>query len=114
MRKQLESIVSECISRNIPVQAYPLNGKCLSYQVQGFSKSGVARIYVHKNKILCETRYSHLEEIDSFQDLAMVALEWYLNYKDRSPFEEPESYWAEYWVEKGIMVKSTKTCYSLK
>jgi len=86
----------------------------MAYEVQGFSKSGVARIYLHKNKILCETRYSQIEEIESFHDLSMVALEWYLNYKDRSPFEEPESYWADYWVEKGIMTKHTKTCYSLR
>lgn len=114
MKETLDSIISECISRNIPVQIVKGSESKVCYEISGFSKSGIAKIYLDKGMIICETRYGTLDQIDSFQELAMIALEWYLNYKERSPFENPEPYWAEYWVEKGIMTKHTKTCYSLR
>lgn len=114
MKEKLDQIISECAKRCIPVKVVHAGGNKLAYEVSGFSKSGTALVYIQKGKILCETRYQNIEEIDSFHDLALVALEWYLNYKDRSPFEEPESFWAEYWVEKGIMTKQTKIVYTIK
>ena len=114
MKKTLDSIIQECASRGIPVSIRPASQGKTAYEVQGFSKSGIASVYIHKGKILCETRYGNIEEIESFHELALVALEWYLNYKDRNPFEEPEPYWAEYWVEKGIMTKVTKVSYVIR
>lgn len=113
MENSLESIVKDCLSRGIPVVKTASFDSGVVYEVQGFSKSGIAKIYVDREKIICETRYQNLEEIYSFNDLAMVALEWYLKYKEIAQFEEPEPYWAEYWVEKGIMSKSTITVYKI-
>lgn len=114
MKKNLDSIIMECRKRGIPVECRPTFHRKLSYEVSGFSKSGIALVYIDKNKIICQTKYNNLDEVESFHDLAIVALEWYLNYKDRLPFEEPEPYWAEYWVEKGIMQKITKISYRLR
>lgn len=111
MKKKLDPIILECVKRGIPVQAVPGGGNKIAYEVSGFSKSGIAKIYLLKGKIICETRYSQIEEIESFHDLALIALDWYLNYKDRTPFENPEPYWAEYWVEKGIMKRVTTVSY---
>jgi hypothetical protein len=113
MKEKLDQIVAECAKRKIPVKVVPAGGNRIAYEISGFSKSGTALVCMQKGKVLCETRYQNIEEIESFHELALVALEWYLNYRDREPFEEPEHYWAEYWVEKGIMTKQTKTFYTI-
>jgi hypothetical protein len=112
MKETLAQIVAECGKRNIPVKAVPAGGNRIAYEVSGFSKSGKALIYIQKGKVICETIHQNIEEIDSFYELALVALEWYMAFMEKEPFKEPESYWAEYWVEKGIMNKQTKITYS--
>ena len=114
MKKLLHSIIEECAQRNIPVSVSKHSSGKICYEVSGFSKSGYATLYIEKGKIICETRYDTLEQIDSFNDLALIAFEWYVNYRNRSPFEHPEKYWAEYWVEKGYMKKETHVVYKLK
>lgn len=113
MKEVLDQIIAECAQRGIPVKVVPAGRNRIAYEVSGFSKSGTALVYIHKCKILCETRYQTIEEIDSFHELALIALECYLIHKERIPFEEPDAYWAEYWVEKGIMRKSIQTIYTI-
>ena len=113
MKEALDQIIAECAERHIPVKVVPAGRNRIAYEISGFSKSGTALVYIQKDKVLCETRYQNIEEIENFHDLALVALEWYLNYRERTPFEEPEPYWAEYWVDKGIMKKQTKTIYTI-
>lgn len=114
MEKRLQEIVNECVLRGIRVMVTSGPDKQLAYEVDGFSKSGIAIIYAKGQKILSHTRYDTIDEIDDFHDLALVALEWFLNYRNRTPFEEPDSKWAEYWVEKGIMEKKTTISYVMK
>ena len=113
MKNILNSIIEECAERNIPVNISKHSSGKICYEIHGFSKSGTATLYINKNKIICETRYDNKEEIDSFYDLSLVALEWYMNYKDRNPFEHPAEYWAEYWVEKELMKKEVQIIYKL-
>lgn len=114
MKKELIKIIEECAKRNIPVSISKNDKGKICYEISGFSKSGYASLYIEKNKIICETRYDTTEEIDCFHDLSLIAFEWYMNYRNRSPFENPEEYWAEYWVEKGLMKKETHVVYVLK
>jgi hypothetical protein len=114
MKSVLNSIIEECVERNIPVQISKHSSGKICHEINGFSKSGIAQIYIDKGKIICETRYDTLDEIESFHELALVAFEWYMNYRNRNPFENPEEYWAEYWVEKGLMKKETRVVYVLK
>lgn len=111
MKDILQSIIEECAKREIPVSLTKNSSGKICYEVSGFSKSGTATLFIDKGKIICETRYQTLDEIESFHDLALVAYEWYVNYKNRTPFEFPEKYWAEYWVEKEMMIKEIVTIY---
>jgi hypothetical protein len=113
MKEILISIIEECAENNIPVSVFKDKSKGTYYEVSGFSKSGIATLYISNGKIICETRYETLDEIENFHELSLIAFEWYMNYKNRSPFENPEKYWAEYWVKKGLMKKELITVYSL-
>lgn len=113
MKKTLEKIIEECVQHNVPVSVVKNSSGKIAYEIDGFSKSGIATVYIKDDKIICETRYQTIDEIETFHDLAMVAYEWYVNYMSRSPFENPANYWAEYWVEKGMMKKELKTIYSI-
>lgn len=114
MESKLQEISNECAFRGIKVTVTSGPDKQLAYEIDGFSKSGTAMIYVKGQKILSHTRYDTIDEIESFHDLSLVALEWFLNYRNRTPFEEPHLKWAEYWVEAGIMEKKTTISYVMK
>lgn len=114
MKKTLDLIIEECVAREIPVALRPNSQHKFSYEVSGFSKSCKAFLYSHKGKVICETKYGNLDEVENFHELAVVVLEWFLNYRNLLLTEEPEAHWAEYWVEKGIMEKVTKVSYLMK
>lgn len=114
MKKIIEKIIEDCVKHNVPVTITKDSSGKICYEVSGFSKSGIANLYISKGKIICETRYETIDEIESFHDLSLIAFEWYVNYRNRTPFENPETYWAEYWVEKGLMKKEIQTIYTLK
>lgn len=111
MIKILESIISECGRREIPFKVIKISQEHPVYEIEGFSESKIAKIYVLKNKIICETKHNNLEEIDSFQDLAMISLEWFLKSKQRNLNEHLIKKWAEYWFELGIVKKEIQTIY---
>jgi hypothetical protein len=94
MKIMLEKIVQECANYGIPVEVDLASDGSIAYIVSGFSKSGQAKLSVSKSSVVCETRYNRVDHILTFHDLAYIAYEWYENYKDRSPFEQPESYWS--------------------
>ena len=113
INEKLQSIIEKCAQLNIPVRiAKNASGK-ICYEVDGFSKSGIATLYIKEDKIICETRYNTFDEIENFDDLSLVAYEWYVNYMTRSPFESPSSFWAEYWIEKGYIQKEIKISYKI-
>lgn len=93
MKTMLEKIIKECANYGIPVDVVLAKDGSISYRVKGFSKSGEALIGIEEDYIYCRTRYDRIDHILTFHDLAFIAYEWYEDYKDRSPFEEPESYW---------------------
>lgn len=111
--EKLQVIIERCAELNIPVHISKNSSGKICYEVDGFSKSGIATLYIKDEKIICETRYNTLDEIDNFDDLSLVAFEWYVNYMTRSPFEIPSNYWAEYWVQKGYMKKEITTSYKI-
>lgn len=113
MRELLNSIIEDCVKHNVPVSVFKDKKKGTYYEIEGFSKSGIATLYLKNCKIICETRYQTLDEVESFHELSLIAFEWYMNYRNRSPFENPAQYWAEYWVEKGLMKKQLITIYSV-
>jgi hypothetical protein len=107
----LLEIITECVKRDILVEVlynrtHPSCGQ-LEFVVGGFSKSGTAILRDTPDGIVAYTRYNGEDEIKSFEDLARVAYYWYLDYKDREPFTQPSTYWAETFVEFGWLQKKT-------
>lgn len=75
------------------------------------SKTGDGSFYEENNEIILETRFQKKTVIQSFDDIGEEAYSWFLNYRNREPFSEPDSAWKEYFVEKGYLKKVTKTFY---
>ena len=91
----LEELIKETLSNGIPVVGVEYDKACdsLVYEVSGFSKSGTAKLLCRDGKIICETRYNQVDEIEDFDDLVAVAYEWNKNYCDREPFG-----WDMHWL----------------
>lgn len=87
---KLEELVTEVLKRGIlvvGVELAPEDGKGLAYEIDGFSKSGTAKVYQNEEGIIiCKTRYNTFDTIETFEDLASVAFRWNANYCDRKPF----------------------------
>lgn len=92
MKIMLDKIIEECTNRNIKVYIERKDDG-IAYRVMGFSKSGSALLYIEDEVLICETRYGQKDHIINFNDLALVAIHWYENYKDREPFNYPEEEW---------------------
>ncbi len=75
----LHPIILECLKQEIPVElSYDEDGECVIYVVGGFCKSSQAELIVQTdNTILAKTRYDQMDTIESFQDLAELAFEWF-------------------------------------
>lgn len=84
----LEELIKKTLSNGIPVVGveYDKENDSLVYEIDGFSKSGTAKVLNKGGKIICETRYNQVDEIEDFDVLVDVAYEWNKNYCDREPF----------------------------
>lgn len=102
MRLLLENIIKICLEEGISVQTDLAIDGSISYIVKGFSKSGEANLYVDGDAVVCKTRYDRIDHVLTFKDLAYIAYEWYVNYKDREPFNNPDPGWGEVFEKYGI------------
>lgn len=100
---KLMGIVKDAAKYGIMCNAVLINDM-IAFRVWGFSKSGTVDLYVGDDKILVKARYDKITEIEDFSGLAHIAYDWYINYKNRSPFENPDSYWAEVFKEMDLPV----------
>lgn len=102
MNVLLEEIVTDCAKQGIPVELhYDWTDKKLSFNVHIGSKTGNAIVEEINGEIWVVGRYDRKEQINSFTDLALYAFGWFLDYRDRSPFENPDGKWAVVFEEKG-------------
>lgn len=113
MKETLGQIITECSKRNIPFKIKHLGGRKAAFEISGFFKSKKAILYILKNSVICETGNQNIIEIDNFHEFAFEMLEWYLSSKNETSFEELEPFWAECWVQKGMMNKHTKIFYTI-
>jgi len=80
---------------------YQSQSGLISFRAHGFSKSGVVELYIENDKIIAEARYEEKSEIETFDDLAYIALDWYSRYRTTFGFEKPDPYWLRVFKEKG-------------
>lgn len=102
---RLEELVKDTLRNGIIVRGvtYDKNLDSLVYVVDGFSKSGIAELYCEKDgRVFCRTRYNRIDEIETFNDLMMVAYDWNRNYCDRAPFGW-DSEWLPLFKQAGLV-----------
>lgn len=100
----LEELVIECIKNGIrPCGVdYDCKTNSLCYEISGFSKSGTATLEKDKDgKIVLKARYNQVTLVETFEEIALVAFEWYDNYKDRCPFETLDERWKPFFEKYG-------------
>lgn len=92
----LEKLVIECIKNGIRPCCvdYDQETNSLRYELDGFSKCRTAALErIATGGIVLKVRYNQVTPVETFEDIARVAYEWYDDYKDRSSFENPVSRW---------------------
>lgn len=89
-------VIQQLFERNIPFEAE--NGEVV---LHGFSKSGTARLRLKGETLVCHTRYGREDVIEHLDDIVNVAYGWWVDYRDRSPFEAPDERWVPHFVQRG-------------
>lgn len=108
---KLFELALECAKNGHTVSLAINNENKPEFTIHIGSKTGTGKFYEVNEIILLETRYNRISEIQSYDDIGEEAYDWYLNYKDREPFTQPDSAWADYFVKRGWLKKTTKTFY---
>lgn len=109
-------LAKECILNKIPFSSGgSFSCDQPSFDISGFSKSGHGSLTI-KNaggewEVVLLTRYNQVDYIDCFEDINDVAFYWYLDYRGRSPFENPDPNWAAIWVKQGRLKEKKVTTY---
>jgi len=99
MKELLEIIIKDCLKSGVKVSNELAEDGSIAYRVGGFSKSGDAFLYAEENAVVCKTRYDRIDHILTFRDLAYVAYDWYQDYKDREPFQNPDRNWEKVFLD---------------
>jgi len=83
----------------------------LGFVFNGFSKSGTATLFEDNGKIFCHTRYNTVDEIFCGDDLIRVAFHWWNDYRDREPFNNPDSDMLPHFERLGLITKKINIQY---
>ena len=112
---KIEELVLEILKKGISVSEVVLvEDTIIGYRISGFSKSGTVTLYQKNDAIFALARYNELAWISDFDDLVTLAWTWYVNYKDREPFTQPDPYWLPYFIEKNWIEVETETVTKYK
>lgn len=101
---KFNSLIAEIIGKGIPCTGVGIGvlqdgWNHLSYEFNGFSKSGTGRLVIYDNTIQCHTRYGRIDIIENFEDFCRVAFDWYNAYREREPFGSPDPAFLKYFEE---------------
>ena len=100
----IHELMQDCAKKGLHSNlSYSESDKRFEYEIQVGSKSGTGKLYEQYGKIVLETRYQTIDEIESYDDIASVAWRWFINYKEREPFGSPDGYWGQYFEFMGWM-----------
>jgi hypothetical protein len=111
---KIEELIIELLKKGISIYDVVLIEDTIGYRVSGFSKSGTVTLFQGDDTIFALARYKEITKISNFDDLVSLAWYWYINYKDREPFTEPDPYWLPYFIEKNWIETETVTKYKIK
>jgi hypothetical protein len=102
------------LNKKIPIEKVSLiEENLVGYQIPGFSKSGYVTLFSSNGEIYAKARYDETSKISCFNDLIVLAWDWYIRYKDQPPFEKPDPIWVPFFIEKGWLKKIEKIDYEI-
>lgn len=99
----LKEIIRECVMRGIGVELYKqsLSADGMEYVVQGFAKSGNAKLYENSEGVIeAHCRYGEVTEIETFEDLARLCYTWCSSYTDYSTGDWQTTFIEYGWIEE--------------
>lgn len=115
--KEQYEIIEQLVKNKIPVKLKWWEDR-VCYELEGFSKSGTVLLYPCKFEagentdmpyFTCEQRYDKQDEIFSLQDIVFVNYKWWLDYKDRDPFQNPDHRWVPLLINFGYIKEEVET-----
>lgn len=111
--QRLFELATECVKNSITCELlYSSERNAPFFRIHIGSKTGGGDLYEDsEGGIVIETRYQKKNVVEFFDDIAFVAFDWYLNYKNREPFTQPDSQWVSIFEQKGWIKKIVKTEY---
>ena len=77
---KLTEFVKDLLKRGMYISGVGLRNGELTYDLEGFAKSGHGTLFVEDDVIKLETRYNQIDEIHSLSDLVSVAYDWDCGY----------------------------------
>ena len=77
---KLNEFIKDLIKRGIYVSGVGIRNGELSYDINGFAKSGKGTLFIEDGKIKLETRYNQVDDIDTLEDIVNVAYDWDCGY----------------------------------
>lgn len=113
---KIEDLILEILKKSVSIDSVVIvdDIDTIGYRICGFSKSGTVTLYQNGiGEIWAKARYNELTEIKSFDDLVSLAWDWYVRYKDRQPFDYPDSNWIQKFIERGWIKEEIQTVYKI-
>ena len=106
---KLEELVKELIQNGIYIRDVGIKGDGLSYDIQGFAKSGFGTLYQEDGVLKLETRYNQVDEIESLDDIISVAYGWDRGYCAKDSIYSVYSVgqnWAKLYTKRGYDISN--------
>lgn len=102
---KLFELAKEVASNEIPINSFEIEDGKPVFEIQGFSKSGTAKLTYNDNgDIILKTRYDRVDIIETFYDIASVAYDWFYSRRD----EYIPGHWEKVYVDYGWIEVKTK------
>lgn len=90
----IEELLKNPIILELARKSIPFTVENQLIRVDGFYKSDCARLSLQSGKLIAETRYNQVDEINKFEDLVYLNYDWWLKSKDRSDaWKKPDGAW---------------------
>lgn len=113
---KIEDLILEILKKGVSIDSVVIvdDMDTIGYRICGFSKSGTVTLFQNSiGEIWASARYNETTQISNFNDLVSLAWDWFMRYKDRKPFDYPDSNWLEHFIERGWIEEQIQTIYKI-